>query len=126
MKCNVIFSTISQSLSGDVFIQNPTFSYEARYIPTQFTIGVTIVLGEFEKLTGNTFMFSILNEDTDVIYSSGMEEIIPSVGNSHELITMTTMLNNIDIKSEGYYTLVVFVNGEIIHRDSFYVKKGGS
>lgn len=124
MKCNVIFANIVESIEGDVVIQNPTFTFYSKYIPTLYSLGISVTFSDFEKTDGNTFGLSIVNDETtDVVYTTGTEEPVPALSSTDDSITFTSMLNNLEIQNESNNTLFVFFNGEVIHSSKFVVKK---
>ena len=125
MKCNIVFAQSVQNEDFETVIINPTFTFFTKYVPTLFTMGVSITFSDFDQLEGNKFGFSIINnETTDVIYATEMNQDVPPVQSSDTSLTVSSMLYNIDIYNETKNTLYVFFNDEIIAQSDFIVKKG--
>lgn len=124
MKCNIIFSNSTQSIGGETVLHNPTFTFSTKYMPTLYSLGLTITFSDFDKLDGNVFGFSIVNtKTTDVVYATEMNELMPPVEKANDSLTLNIMLNNIDIQNELPNKVFVFVNDKIIGESEFVVRK---
>ena len=123
MKSNVIFSLSSTIGEHGAEIFAPTFSFNTRFMPTQFTFAITIILSDFDQLDGNSMWFRVQNtESGEYVYKS--EELeIPHISKRSDSITYATTIGNAEIENEAEDVLTLFVNDQEINSQSFVFRK---
>lgn len=123
MKSNIIFSLSSYIGENGAEIVAPTFSFNTRFMPTQFTFAVTIILSDFDQLDGNYMRFRIRStESGEYVYDSDQLEI-PPIKKNNDSITYATTISNAEIDNESDYILTLFVNDQEIDSRGFVFRK---
>lgn len=115
-----------RNLSGgeSTIIINPINVILTKYIPTQLSFGLTVIISNFEHNIPAKFEIKVIHKETGFLSYSTGENQLPPLDDVIKNFNFNIDLKNIDIVNTGIYEVVFIYNGSE-HEYEFEVIKGG-
>lgn len=116
----------SQSLQNSplakTIIINPIFIMRTKWIPTTLSLGITIITSGIDFSKEHDVQITLINRTSGItIYDTGKTNINIPGGNADNF-NFAVELKNMDFEDEGFYDMVLVVDGKT-YSDYFKVLK---
>lgn len=109
----------------NTIIINPINVIQTKYIPTQLSFGLTIIISNFNHNSVSSFEIKVIHKDTNALsYSTGINQL-PPLDNHIKNFNFNMDLKNIDIENSGMYE-VIFTYNDSEYNYEFEVIKSGN